>query len=253
MGSGATRGGLTPRSGFRPERLVVDGGDQDSIEGPVDLGHRSERQGLAVAAFLGGETRQPASEHRGGQLRQGDVAEVREDVVAEIGVVDPLGGGPEVDDRALPFGRPAAERHPAVAGIDPFPLVEVGLLAALVALRFLPGAEGAGAFPAVGAPEPHLVSDVSGLGLTLFDHRNLPSERMASALTETTDIVVDGVNRDSGSPTDVDHFEVALLDELVDGAAPYAESPSGAFDGEQQDGLAGGVRSYFGGDAGDFG
>lgn len=76
---------------------------------------------------------------------------------------------------------------------------------------------------------------------------------MASALTETTDVVVDGVNRDSGSPTDVDHFEVALLDELVDGAAPYAESPSGAFDGEQQDGLAGGVRSYFGGDAGDFG
>lgn len=76
---------------------------------------------------------------------------------------------------------------------------------------------------------------------------------MASALTETTDIVVDGVNRDSGSPTDVDHFEVALLDELVDGAAPYTESPSGAFDGEQQDGLAGGVRSYFGGDAGDFG
>jgi hypothetical protein len=75
---------------------------------------------------------------------------------------------------------------------------------------------------------------------------------MASALTETTDVVVDGVDRDSGGPADVDHFEVALLDELVDGAAAYAERPPGAFDGEQEDGPAGGVRSYFGGDGGSF-
>ena len=64
---------------------------------------------------------------------------------------------------------------------------------------------------------------------------------------------MDGLNRDPGGPTDVDHFKVTLLDELVDGAAAYAERPPSAFDGEQQDGLAGGVRSYFGGDAGDFG
>ena len=72
---------------------------------------------------------------------------------------------------------------------------------------------------------------------------------MVSALTETTDVVVDGVDRDSGSPADVNHFEVALLDELVDGAATHAERPTGAFDGEQQNGFADSVRSYFGGDA----
>ena len=75
---------------------------------------------------------------------------------------------------------------------------------------------------------------------------------MASALTEPTDVLVDCINGDSGGPADVDHFEVPLLDELVDRASTYAERPSGAFDGEQEDGLAGGVRSYFGGDAGAF-
>lgn len=72
---------------------------------------------------------------------------------------------------------------------------------------------------------------------------------MVSALTEPTDVVVDCINGDSGGPADVDHFEVALLDELVDRAATYAERPSGAFDGQQEDGFAGSVRSYFGGDA----
>jgi len=75
---------------------------------------------------------------------------------------------------------------------------------------------------------------------------------MASALTEPTDVVLDCLNGDSGGPADVDHFEVALLDELVDRAATYAERPSCAFDGEEEDGFAGGVRSYFGGDGGPF-
>lgn len=69
---------------------------------------------------------------------------------------------------------------------------------------------------------------------------------MASALTEPMDVVVDCINGDSGGPADVDHFEVALLDELVNRAATYAQRPSGAFDGEQENGFAGGVRSYFG-------
>jgi hypothetical protein len=63
---------------------------------------------------------------------------------------------------------------------------------------------------------------------------------------------VDCINGDPGSPTDVDYLEVALLDELVDRAATDAERTSGAFDGEQEDRFAGGVRSYFGGDAGAF-
>jgi hypothetical protein len=53
---------------------------------------------------------------------------------------------------------------------------------------------------------------------------------------------VDCINGDPGSPTDVDYLEVALLDELVDRAATDAERPSGAFDGEQEDRFAGGVR-----------
>jgi hypothetical protein len=76
---------------------------------------------------------------------------------------------------------------------------------------------------------------------------------MASAATEPTDVVVDGINGDSGRPTDVDHLEVALLDELVNRAATYAERPPSAFDGQQEDRFAGGVRSYFGGDAGAVG
>ena len=63
---------------------------------------------------------------------------------------------------------------------------------------------------------------------------------------------MDCINGDPGGPADVDHLEVALLDELVDGAPTYAERPSGAFDGEQEDGFAGGIRSYFGGNTGDF-
>ena len=63
---------------------------------------------------------------------------------------------------------------------------------------------------------------------------------------------MDCINGDPGGPTDVDHFEVALLDELVDRAPTYAECPSGAFDGEQEDRFASGIRSYFGGDAGAF-
>ncbi len=63
---------------------------------------------------------------------------------------------------------------------------------------------------------------------------------------------MDCINGDPSGPADLDHLEVALLDELVNRASTYAESPSGAFDGEQEDRLAGGVRSYFGGDAGAF-
>lgn len=75
---------------------------------------------------------------------------------------------------------------------------------------------------------------------------------MASAATEPTDVVVDCINRDSGGPADVNHFEVALLNELVDRAATNAEGPPGAFDGEQQDRFAGGVRGHLGRDGGAF-
>ena len=60
---------------------------------------------------------------------------------------------------------------------------------------------------------------------------------------------MDCINGDAGGPADVDHFEVALLDELIDRAAADAEGPPGTDDGEQEDRFAGGIRSYFGGDA----
>lgn len=70
---------------------------------------------------------------------------------------------------------------------------------------------------------------------------------------ESSDVVVDGIDRDAGGAADVDDFEISLLDELVDRAASHAEGAPGALDTQQEDWLPGGVRSHFGRDGMRFG
>ncbi len=175
IGSTSTRGGLTPRKRVAAEQLVVDRSRQDPVECSVGLGHRAEGEWLAVAADLGRQAGQPGAQRRRGELADLDVAEHGQDVVAEVGVVDPPGRRAQVDDRALPLGRPRGQGDPTAAGVDPQAVVDGRLLRPLVALGLLAGAERPRPLLAVESPEPHLVAGLPTPGLLLGDHRTSSS------------------------------------------------------------------------------
>ena len=93
MALSSTLGGLTPSQRISPEQLVVDRGRKHAIEGAIGLRDGTESKWLPMATDLGRESREPRAQHRRCQLAERDVPQLRQDVVAQVRVVDPLSCG----------------------------------------------------------------------------------------------------------------------------------------------------------------
>src|SRR5205814_1501937 len=107
------------------------------------------------------------SEDRRRQLAEFDVAQVREDVVPKVRVVDPLCRRSEVHDRALPLRRPGRKGDAAATRVDPQALINGSQLRALVPLGFLPRPERPRSLLAVTPSKPDVIAGVAGLGMPL--------------------------------------------------------------------------------------
>jgi hypothetical protein len=129
VGEEAHRLGLDPRGLDASQRvpaqqLVLDRRLEETVQRSVGLGHRAGGEGPPPPADLDGEASEPPAQHQRGQLSELDLAELGQNVVADVGVVDPLRRGPEMDDRPLPLGTPRRQRHATAAGVDPGSLVQ---------------------------------------------------------------------------------------------------------------------------------
>ena len=82
--------GLDASQRVPSQQLVLDRRLEEAVQRSVSLGHGAWSEDLSPPADLDGEAGQPTAQHRRGQLPELDLAELGQDVVANVGVIDSL-------------------------------------------------------------------------------------------------------------------------------------------------------------------